>query len=106
MDADLDRAARLDATLTALADPVRRRLLELLEVGPTSAGDLAASAASLYGISHTRVSQHLKVLATAGLVDIAPDGTHRWYSLVDGAADDVADWLAGLRLSRARGAGR
>ncbi|MDN4475974.1 metalloregulator ArsR/SmtB family transcription factor [Demequina sp. SYSU T00192] len=102
----LHRTERLDAILTALAHPVRRRLLELLEFGAATAGDLSASAADSFGISPARASQHLRVLAHAGLVDVMPDGTHRWYSLADGAADDIADWLARLRLSRARGAGR
>ena len=53
--------------LHALAHPVRRYLVGLLRVGGTTAGDLAASAASRYDVSRSRISQHLRVLADAGL---------------------------------------
>jgi len=50
----------------ALADPVRRRLLEMLASGPSAAGDLARR----LGIPRVNVSHHLGVLAAAGLVDL------------------------------------
>lgn len=52
--------------LRALADPVRRRLVEQLVSGPASAGDLARRLA----LPRVNVSHHLGVLAAAGLVDL------------------------------------
>ncbi|WP_062467316.1 ArsR/SmtB family transcription factor [Demequina maris] len=92
----------VDATLAALAHPVRRSILEWLVPGSASAGDLADSACAAFGISRTRASQHLGVLARAGLVSISVDGPWRWYALSDGSADDLDAWLRRLRLSACR----
>ena len=64
------------ATLTALADPTRRRLFERLRTGEHTVGDLARRA----GISQPAVSQHLRVLRTARLVRHRREGTRRYYS--------------------------
>ncbi|MBW8816268.1 MAG: winged helix-turn-helix transcriptional regulator [Caulobacterales bacterium] len=65
-------AARLDADgeadaarFRALADPLRRRILERLVAAPASAGELARS----LGLPRVNVTHHLGVLAAAGLVD-------------------------------------
>ena len=55
----------LDATLAALADPYRRRAVDLLAKAPQSAGDLARS----LEISPPAMSRHLKTLRTCGLVE-------------------------------------
>jgi DNA-binding transcriptional ArsR family regulator len=54
----------LDATLTALADPTRRRIVELLRDRPQRAGELAAA----FEMSAPAVSRHLRVLRRSGLV--------------------------------------
>jgi DNA-binding transcriptional ArsR family regulator len=64
--------------LTALGDPTRRRIFELLADGPRSVGDVAAE----LPVSRPAVSQHLKVLKAAGLVLDRQQGTRRFY-LVD-----------------------
>jgi DNA-binding transcriptional ArsR family regulator len=64
--------------LTALGDPTRRRIFELLADGPRSVGDVATE----LPVSRPAVSQHLKVLKTAGLVLDRQQGTRRFY-LVD-----------------------
>jgi DNA-binding transcriptional ArsR family regulator len=61
--------------LDALADPTRRAVWEQLSRGPMSVGQLA----DLLPVSRPAVSQHLKVLASAGLVAATPDGTRRIY---------------------------
>ena len=61
----------------ALADPVRRSLLDELAAGPTRVVDLAAGRA----ISRPAVSKHLKVLADAGLVTATDHGRERHYTL-------------------------
>lgn len=68
------------AVLAALADPTRRALLERLKRGPLPVGELADS----LPISRPAVSQHLKVLKAAKLVEERQEGTRRFYS-VDGA---------------------
>ena len=76
----------------ALADPTRRRILELLAGGERPAGDLVAA----LPVSQPAVSQHLKVLREAGLVRVRADGTRRLYA-IDPAGIDVAQaWLARL----------
>jgi DNA-binding transcriptional ArsR family regulator len=57
-------ARRLDRTLAALADPTRRRVIELLRQRPRRAGELA----SAFRVSAPAMSRHLRVLRTRGLV--------------------------------------
>lgn len=95
---------RVDQSLSALASPVRRFLLEMLVPGSAAAGDLAASASANFGISTSRASQHLQVLARAELVDVAVVGPRREYRLNDSGLSEVVAWVATLRP--ARGAGR
>jgi DNA-binding transcriptional ArsR family regulator len=63
--------------LTALADPTRREIFERLTKSPSAVGDLARD----LPVSRPAVSQHLKVLKSAGLVTDYPDGTRRIYSI-------------------------
>ena len=77
----------------ALADPTRRRLLELLVTGERSAGELAAE----FGISRPGVSRHLRVLREAGLVRARGDGQRRLYSVDPEPLAEVAEWLAPWR---------
>jgi DNA-binding transcriptional ArsR family regulator len=58
-------AARLDATLAALADPHRRQVVELLRERPRRAGELAAAA----GLTAPAMSRHLRTLRQSGLVE-------------------------------------
>jgi DNA-binding transcriptional ArsR family regulator len=59
------RRAQLDRTLAALADPNRRRVVDLLRRGPLRAGDIAEKA----GLSPPAMSRHLRALRAAGLVE-------------------------------------
>jgi DNA-binding transcriptional ArsR family regulator len=63
--------------LTALADPTRRTVFEMLAGSESTVGDLA----NQLPISRPAVSQHLKVLKEAHLVSVRPDGTRRVYAL-------------------------
>jgi uncharacterized protein YndB with AHSA1/START domain len=58
-----------------LAEPNRRRLLELLVGGEQTVTDLAAH----FAVSRSAISQHLGVLAEAGLVQVRPQGRYRYY---------------------------
>lgn len=77
----------------ALADPTRRRLLELLAAGERSAGELAAE----FDISRPGVSRHLRVLREAGLVRTRGDGRRQLYSVDPAPLDEVDAWLARWR---------
>jgi DNA-binding transcriptional ArsR family regulator len=77
----------------ALADPTRRRLLELLATGERSAGELAAE----FDISRPGVSRHLRVLREAGLVRARGEGQRRLYSVDSAPLDEVDAWLASWR---------
>lgn len=85
-------AAKLDATLAALADPTRRRVVELLRERPRRAGELARAVRA----SPPALSRHLRVLRTHGLVEEAPgadDARVRVYRLRPGPLRDLRTWL-------------
>lgn len=62
--------------LAVLADPTRRKVLELLTQKPRTVGEIAAE----LPVSRPAVSQHLKVLKDADLVDLRQEGTRHVYS--------------------------
>lgn len=64
-------------TLAALSDPTRRAVFEAVAAKPQSVADLARE----QPVSRPAVSQHLRVLAEAGLVKATPQGTRRIYAL-------------------------
>ena len=66
-----------ESTLTALADPTRRKIFEALSSGPCSVTQLAKTQT----VSRPAVSQHLKVLEQAKLVQVTPQGSHRLYAI-------------------------
>lgn len=75
--------------LEALADPTRRAVWEQLGSGPKTVGELAA----FLPVSRPAVSQHLKVLATAGLVTATPQGTRRLYAARREGLSVLRDYL-------------
>jgi DNA-binding transcriptional ArsR family regulator len=78
---------------SALAEPSRRQILDLLRGGERSVGELVARV----GLSQPGVSKHLKVLREAGLVEVRPEGKRRWYGLRAEPLAEVADWLEPYR---------
>jgi len=78
----------------ALADPVRRALLEDMTAGPARVVDLAAR----HPISRPAVSRHLRVLTEAGLVSATNQGRERHYALEPGALAPVRELLDRLTL--------
>jgi DNA-binding transcriptional ArsR family regulator len=74
----------------AIADPNRRILLEELRRGPKTVSQLAAL---LPGISRPAVSQHLKALLDAKLVDVQAQGTRRVYCLAPEGFMPVSLWV-------------
>ena len=80
-----------------LGDPVRRRILELLAGGESSAGDVAATVGAQFGISQPAVSQHLKVLRDNGFASVRSDGTRRLYTVDTSALQEFDAWLDQFR---------
>lgn len=80
-----------------LGDPVRRRILEVLAEGETSAGAVCAVIQDEFGISQPAVSQHLKVLRDSGFATVRPEGTRRLYAVNSGPLRDVDAWLDRFR---------
>lgn len=75
--------------LLALADPTRRKVFERLRHGPRAVGDLAKG----LPVSRPAVSQHLKVLKQAGLVDDRADGARRIYFIDPKGLASLRRWL-------------
>ena len=79
-------------SFTALADPTRRRIVELLARGPLSVGEIA----SRFTVSPSAVSQHLKVLRTAKLVRSRVAAQQRIYELDTEGLAEIESWLDGV----------
>jgi DNA-binding transcriptional ArsR family regulator len=73
----------------ALAEPSRRRILDLLRDGERSVNDLVGR----LPLSQPGVSKHLKVLREAGLVEVRRDGKQRWYGVRSEPLAEMAHWL-------------
>ena len=85
-------SAALDRTLAALADPDRRRTIELLRHGPQRAGELATA----IGLPAPAMSRHLRVLRQSGLVEESHpefDARVRIYALRAGPMTELRNWL-------------
>lgn len=80
-------------TFTALADPTRRHIVELLATGEQTFGELA----DRFEMSRPAVSQHLRVLRDAEIVSSRPDAQRRVYRLNDGALDELERWITSIR---------
>lgn len=77
----------------ALADPTRRRIVDLLARGPQPAGELAKR----FTLTQPAVSQHLRALRDAGLVHVRRDAQRRIYSLDPRGLAEVDAWLSRYR---------
>ena len=80
-----------------LADPVRRRILELLADGEHASGEVVEVIAKEYGISQAAVSQHLKVLRDSGFATVRVDGSRRVYTVDAGPMREVDEWIGRFR---------
>ena len=78
-----------DAAFSALADPTRRAVLDLLRAGTRPAGDIARA----FTVSRPAISKHLKILRRAHLVEERREGRHRMYHLNPEPLKAVDSWL-------------
>ena len=80
-------------TFDVLAEPTRRRILDLLLEGESSVGDLVRR----LRLSQPGVSKHLRVLREAGLVTVRGDAQRRIYGVHPGPLAEIDQWLEPYR---------
>lgn len=93
----------MDAALKAIAEPRRRDILRLVWDDELPAGEIAAR----FDVSRPAISQHLRVLRDAGLLDERREGTRRLYRARPDTVDDLRRFLGDFwdrRLERLRDA--
>jgi DNA-binding transcriptional ArsR family regulator len=81
------------STFDVLAEPTRRRILDLLREDERPVGDLVGALA----LSQPGVSKHLKVLRDAGLVEVRQDAQRRYYRVRAEPLAEIDAWLAPYR---------
>ena len=80
--------------LAVLAEPNRRRILDLLRDAERPVGDLVEQ----LSVSQPAVSKHLRILREAGLVDVRTDAQRRLYRVRPEPLREVHEWLEPYRL--------
>ncbi|MDA0352838.1 MAG: metalloregulator ArsR/SmtB family transcription factor [Chloroflexi bacterium] len=80
--------------IALLADPTRRRIIELLTERELSAGDIAAQ----FEIARPGVSRHLRQLREGGLVSVTRSGQQQIYRLEPEQLMEIDRWLAPIRV--------
>jgi len=81
------------APFDVLAEPTRRRILDLLLERPRMVGELTDQ----LGLTQPGTSKHLRVLRDAGLVRVRPEAQRRWYELRPEPLEELDSWLAPYR---------
>lgn len=81
------------AILNVIAEPTRRRILDVVRDGERSVGELVEE----LGMHQPGVSRHLKVLRDAGLVDVRQDAQRRLYRLRPEPLKELDEWLEPYR---------
>ncbi len=77
----------------AIAEPNRRRILDILRSGERAAGDIVEALA----ISQPNASKHLRLLREAGLVSVRPQGQRRLYRIKADHLAPLAEWVEPYR---------
>lgn len=80
-----------------LADPVRRRTLELIAKEERTSGEIVNVIEVEFGITQSAVSQHLRVLRDSGFASVRQSGTKRCYSVKVDALEEIDSWLNQLK---------
>ncbi len=83
----------MTTTFDVLAEPARRRILDLLLERPRLVGELTDH----LGLTQPGTSKHLRVLREAGLVRVRPEAQRRWYELRPEPLTEIDDWLRPYR---------
>lgn len=83
----------LQDTLRALADPIRREILNLLKNGRLSAGEIAAH----FPVTAASISRHLAVLKEADLIRDTREGKFIFYEINTSVLEEIMLWIAALK---------
>ena len=83
----------LQQTLKALADPVRREILNLLKSGRLSAGEISDH----FDITAAAISRHLSVLKEADLIEDTREGKYIFYELNASVLEEIMLWITDLK---------
>ena len=83
----------LQQTLKALADPIRREILNLLKKGRMPAGEITAH----FSVSAPAISRHLSVLKEADLIRDQREGKFIYYELNTSVLEEIMLWLTELK---------
>ena len=84
---------RLQGTLKALSDPIRREILEMLKAGRLSAGEIGEH----FPVTGASVSRHLSVLKEADLIRDSREGKFIYYELNASVLEEIMLWLSQLK---------
>ena len=80
-------------TMRALADPIRREILEMLKKGRLSAGDIAEH----FDVTAPSISRHLSVLKEADLIRDTREGKFIFYELNASVLEEIMLWITSLK---------
>lgn len=83
----------LQSTLKALADPIRREILNLLKNGPLSAGEIVDH----FSVTGASISRHLSVLKEADLIRDRREGKFIYYELNASVLEEIMLWITDLK---------
>ena len=83
----------LQETMRAMADPIRRSILNLLNKGPMTAGDISGQ----FDVSFAAVSRHLSLLKEADLIRDRREGKFIYYELNASILEEVLLWISDLK---------
>ena len=83
----------LQKTLRALADPIRREILDLLRGGRMSAGEITER----FDVTAAAISRHLSVLKEADLIRDTREGKYIYYDLNASVLEEIMIWIAELK---------
>ena len=83
----------LQTTFKALADPVRRQILDLLKNGRLSAGEISAH----FPVTAPSISRHLSVLKEADLIRDQREGKYIYYELNTSVLEEIMLWITDLK---------
>lgn len=83
----------LQATMRALADPIRRRILNLLKDGRRAAGDIVAE----FEVTGASISRHLSVLKEADLIRDTREGKFIYYELNTSILEEILLFISNLK---------
>ena len=88
----------LDLALRAIAEPRRREILGLVQEGELSSGEIA----SHFAVTRPAISQHLRVLTEAGLLNVRSQGTRRLYRARPEGLEELRAYLEEFWATRLR----